>query len=545
MSIAVLERVYQIRDKRLTPTAVAVLAFLSYKANGDDGSHAWPSIETIAKSCQCGKKSAIRALQLLMSLGYVRRSPDQRWNGRDPKTGLRLRGNYRTTLWDVLPDNFLTEDKSAATQAENAKGVKMTPSARSGGDGPAMAKGVKMTPSVLRGETHGDTATDAPTDANGVILSTSRCHFDTQQTMKDNQLSYSSNLKEKINKKENPETEDDPTPTGPSPDLDAYPWDDIDEPATEDADSDAIPDERRTVARRFVNLFVHARIGQGLSVRFATVTDLLATDTLAQALLREHGDADPYATMETGVDAMLAHADGWGHEVTSCVRFAHAFPLMMPDVWARTGDASDEAGHLTDGGADRTDAPETEPEDPTTPSSFAEEFAQARLRYGAVRDYPLQEELDRLDDLTQTLRDRGDHRPWDTLRYLLPSLHLHLTLWNDATGIGYLPGHFDRMMSTALADHARFRAKAEAWMDEHEVSEGAGRDYRRGDAVLILADRMLHEPNLGQAHPGYEVRLAVGEAELDMARPDGGTSARLGRRWGRVEAAYAREPVMV
>lgn len=82
-------------------------------------------------------------------------------------------------------------------------------------------------------------------------------------------------------------------------------------------------------------------------------------------------------------------------------------------------------------------------------------------------------------------------------------------------------------------------------MDGHEASEGAGREYRREDAVLILADRMLSEPNLGQAHPGYEVRLAVGEAELDMARPDGGTSARLGRRWGRVEAAYAREPVMV
>lgn len=40
MSIAVLERVYQIRDKRLTPTAVVALAFLAYKANGDDGSHA-------------------------------------------------------------------------------------------------------------------------------------------------------------------------------------------------------------------------------------------------------------------------------------------------------------------------------------------------------------------------------------------------------------------------------------------------------------------------------------------------------------------------
>lgn len=102
MTAGTLEKVYTLHDPRINGAAGAVLSYYAYRAYYADGRCAWPATETIAASCFLDKRTVIRARALLIELGYMRVSPDQTWNARDPETGEWKRKNNRTTVYDVL-----------------------------------------------------------------------------------------------------------------------------------------------------------------------------------------------------------------------------------------------------------------------------------------------------------------------------------------------------------------------------------------------------------------------------------------------------------
>ncbi|WP_052118744.1 helix-turn-helix domain-containing protein [Bifidobacterium saguini] len=106
MTAGTLEKVYGLSDPRLTPAAGAVLAYYAYRSYYPDGRCAWPATAKVAESCFMDKKTVIRARDLLIELGYMRVAPDQTWNARDAETGEWKRKNNRTTVYDVLIENF-------------------------------------------------------------------------------------------------------------------------------------------------------------------------------------------------------------------------------------------------------------------------------------------------------------------------------------------------------------------------------------------------------------------------------------------------------
>ncbi len=114
MTAGTAEKVYRLRDGRVTPAMGAVLTYLAYRAYYEDGRCAWPSTDTIAMSCFLSKRTVIRALGALIDLGYVRQNPNQAWNQMDPETGEWKRKGYRTVVYDVLTECFEhVEDVSA------------------------------------------------------------------------------------------------------------------------------------------------------------------------------------------------------------------------------------------------------------------------------------------------------------------------------------------------------------------------------------------------------------------------------------------------
>lgn len=121
MTAGTLEKVYTLHDPRINGAAGAVLSYYAYRAYYADGRCAWPATETIAASCFLDKRTVIRARALLIELGYMRVSPDQTWNARDPETGEWKRKNNRTTVYDVLTENFHPDgDAHAAAEEERA-----------------------------------------------------------------------------------------------------------------------------------------------------------------------------------------------------------------------------------------------------------------------------------------------------------------------------------------------------------------------------------------------------------------------------------------
>lgn len=124
MTAGTVEKVYRLRDERLTPTMGAILAYYAYRAYYMDGRCAWPSIETVATACFCGTRTAYRAVTRLVELGYMRENPDQTWNARDPETGRMVRRGYRSKVYDVLVENFNRLDDEGHT--ERARDLKDT-----------------------------------------------------------------------------------------------------------------------------------------------------------------------------------------------------------------------------------------------------------------------------------------------------------------------------------------------------------------------------------------------------------------------------------
>lgn len=116
MTAGTVEKVYRLRDERLTPTMGAILAYYAYRAYYMDGRCAWPSIETVAAACFCGTRTAYRAVTRLVELGYMRENPDQSWNARDPETGRLVRRGYRSKVYDVLVENFNRLDDEGQTE---------------------------------------------------------------------------------------------------------------------------------------------------------------------------------------------------------------------------------------------------------------------------------------------------------------------------------------------------------------------------------------------------------------------------------------------
>lgn len=116
MTAGTVEKVYRLRDERLTPTMGAILAYYAYRAYYMDGRCAWPSIETVATACFCGTRTAYRAVTRLVELGYMRENPDQSWNARDPETGRLVRRGYRSKVYDVLVENFNRLDDEGQTE---------------------------------------------------------------------------------------------------------------------------------------------------------------------------------------------------------------------------------------------------------------------------------------------------------------------------------------------------------------------------------------------------------------------------------------------
>ncbi len=97
MTAGTAEKVFRLRDKRLKPAAALVLIHLAYRAHYEDGRYAWPSLDSIAQACFISRASVARGLEQLKELGYVRVSPNQRWNEYDAETGEWRRKSYRTT----------------------------------------------------------------------------------------------------------------------------------------------------------------------------------------------------------------------------------------------------------------------------------------------------------------------------------------------------------------------------------------------------------------------------------------------------------------
>ncbi len=114
MTAGTAERVYRLRDGRVTPAMGAVLTYLAFRAYYEDGRCAWPSRDTIAAATFLSRRTVIRALGQLIDLGYVRENPNQQWNQMDPETGEWKRKGYRTVVYDVLVERFEhVEDVSA------------------------------------------------------------------------------------------------------------------------------------------------------------------------------------------------------------------------------------------------------------------------------------------------------------------------------------------------------------------------------------------------------------------------------------------------
>lgn len=134
MTAGTMEKVHRLRDPRVRASAGAVLSYLAYRAHYADGRCAWPSLDTIAQVCFIDRRTVSRALDQLVELGYVRVSPDQSWNERDPETGQFVRRSYRTTVYDVLVENFRdVEDESAERKRDEQAAMVDGPAA--GGHG--------------------------------------------------------------------------------------------------------------------------------------------------------------------------------------------------------------------------------------------------------------------------------------------------------------------------------------------------------------------------------------------------------------------------
>ena len=173
MTAATAEKVWRLKDRRVTPSAGAVLTYLAYRAYYADGRAAWPSLDTIASACFISRATVIRSISLLMELGYVAEG-NQSFNAIDPETGNPKRVNYRTTVYDVLVENFRAVESESDERKRDAN---RSPSQGSQNETPGKTaenrrsgRGLKMRP------------LDAGDEARGLILHAQGSQNETQLT---------------------------------------------------------------------------------------------------------------------------------------------------------------------------------------------------------------------------------------------------------------------------------------------------------------------------------------------------------------------------
>lgn len=307
MTAGTAERVYRLRDGRVTPAMGAVLTYLAFRAYYEDGRCAWPSRDTIAAATFLSRRTVIRALGQLIDLGYVRENPNQQWNQMDPETGEWKRKGYRTVVYDVLVERFEhVEDVSAERVRDELES-----GAGQGCQNVTPDETVGNTP-ILEGcqnVTPGSDASD-----RGDIVTGQGCHNVTQPT----------------NNQQLP-----PTPTG-------YPPASGESPETEregdGPDADACPDAE---ARRVCDHLAEARRAASLTCPEATGRDLRAVARLL-GRLRAEGVADPAARACAAVDwAMggdgMSGGEYWRRRLRSGRRLADGFDELVDDMTLARG----------------------------------------------------------------------------------------------------------------------------------------------------------------------------------------------------------------
>ena len=78
-----------------------VLAYLAMKAHFDDGTAAWPSMETIATECGLSVRTVQRSIDQLVDMGWLELG-EQDFSRIDPRTGRQVRADRRTVVWNVV-----------------------------------------------------------------------------------------------------------------------------------------------------------------------------------------------------------------------------------------------------------------------------------------------------------------------------------------------------------------------------------------------------------------------------------------------------------
>lgn len=307
MTAGTAERVYRLRDGRVTPAMGAVLTYLAFRAYYEDGRCAWPSRDTIAAATFLSRRTVIRALGQLIDLGYVRENPNQAWNQMDPETGEWKRKGYRTVVYDVLTECFEhVEDVSAERVRDEQESC-----AGQGCQNVTPDETVGNTPirEGCQNVTPGSDASD-----RGDIVTGQGCHNVTQPT----------------NNQQLP-----PTPTGYPPASGESP-EQGDGRSGEDTGrgpgvaptSDAGGDARRVCAH-----LAGVRRAAGLTCPDATGRDLAAVARLLERL-RAAGVADPVARVCSAVDWAMGAAGGgfWRRRLRSGRRLADGWDELVDDM---------------------------------------------------------------------------------------------------------------------------------------------------------------------------------------------------------------------
>ena len=297
MTAGTAEKVFRLRDKRLKPAAALVLIHLAYRAHYEDGRYAWPSLDSIAQACFISRASVARGLEQLKELGYVRVSPNQRWNEYDAETGEWRRKSYRTTVYDVLTENFRDVVSPSEERCADEAVMDMDPVGEVG-------EGSQFETSHF----------ETPEDARGLNLHGLPSQSATQIT-KEQQLP--------------------PTPTGCPPASGESPKLEDDrsgedtgrEPGAAPA-ADSGGDARRVCAH-----LAGARRAAGLTCPDATGRDLAAVARLLERV-RAGGSADPVARVCSAVDWAMGAAGGgyWRRRLRSGRRLADGWDELVDDM---------------------------------------------------------------------------------------------------------------------------------------------------------------------------------------------------------------------
>lgn len=306
MTAGTAEKVYRLRDGRVTPAMGAVLTYLAYRAYYEDGRCAWPSTDTIAMSCFLSKRTVIRALGALIDLGYVRQNPNQAWNQMDPETGEWKRKGYRTVVYDVLTECFEHVEDVSAERVRDAQEV----AANQGCQNVTPEENVGNTPFV---EGCQNVTPESDASDRGDIMTDRGCQNVTQLT----------------NNQQLP-----PTPTGYPPASGESP-DKEDGRSGRDAGVDRSVDAGGDACRVCAHL-TSARRAASLTGPDASRRDLTAVARLLERL-RADGVADPVARVHAAVDwafgdVCASGGEYWRRRLRSGRRLADGWDELVDDM---------------------------------------------------------------------------------------------------------------------------------------------------------------------------------------------------------------------